>query len=62
MQIHRAFWIKLGRLAALLDTIDESRAALQKIERGPSWMRLDEVDRDALMTVRKNLDDIANLD
>jgi len=62
MKIHRAFWIKLGQLAALLDQIDESRAILARLERGPTWRKLTYEEQHELTKVRQNLDHIASID
>ena len=62
MQIHRAFWIKLARLASLLDQIEEERAELHNMMRDPDFVMMHSRFQDGIRKVARCLDDIAHLD
>ena len=57
-----AFWIKLGRLAAMLDELDDHVAFLENWRRTQEWKNLDTDARNKLAKLHHFLEGIRSLD
>lgn len=59
---NRTFWIQLGRLGAMLDSIDEHRRFLEAFRQSPAWLELDEEQQFRVTKLHQLLEDIASID
>jgi hypothetical protein len=62
VRIHNAFWIKLARLSATLQELDQQVADLEALERSGEWRTLSERTQRKLRDLRATLEEIRSLD
>jgi hypothetical protein len=62
IRVNRAFWIKLARLAAITEELDEHRAALEQMRPRIATSNLPPADINRLAAIRRWMEDLAWFD